>query len=191
MTDLLLSQAQTTGSFTDIPLQYNQSRQPSCSTANFPHCQPQPACSSPRCIQMQQTCRAQAVVDYPELAICVKQDTDKHSNTYHEEEVHKFLAMQSDEYRTQDMYDYPELASVIQSSKDRFHQHSLTDHVLAAITKQGIGPRDAYIWSMNANSQSRTHSMPATNHLTRQSSVNTIHFRLTYPITQPLLPFYR
>ena len=105
---------------------------------------------------MSDDARDQAVHDYPELAKHIKQDEDT-DNTSSEDDLVKFLARQTDEYRSQAAEDYPELAPILNTAKSSHSSPALTDPVLAAIARQGIGPTDAYVMSLNANTQ---HSMP-------------------------------
>ena len=99
--------------------------------------------------------RAQAVSDYPELARHIKQELDI-DNTPPEDDVAKFFAMQTEDYRAQAVEDYPELASILPPVKSS-HNHSSSadpDPVLTAIARKGIGPTDAFVMSLAANTQS-------------------------------------
>ena len=115
--------------------------------------------------EMTDDARAQAVSDYPELANHIKQDEDS-DNTSFEDDLVKFLAMQTEEYRSQAAEDYPELAPILNTVKSS-NTHSspaLTDPVLAAIARQGIGPTDAYVMSLAANTNpSMPKPMPVLN----------------------------
>jgi hypothetical protein len=125
--------------------------------------------------------RAQAVSDYPELARHIKQELDI-DNTPPEDDVAKFFAMQTEDYRAQALEDYPELASILQpdESSNSHSSQADPDPVLAAIARQGIGPTDAYVMSLNANTQSNMPiSMPVTTH--RHDHVKSNISALSYP----------
>lgn len=117
--------------------------------------------------------RAQAVEDYPELARHIKHTVDSTSNTSQEDDMLQFFALQTKDYRAQAVEDYPELKSILQPDES-LDQPSSSDPVLAAIARQGIGPTDVYVMAINVNPQSHTISMPATDHMMRQTMVDTI-----------------
>ena len=125
--------------------------------------------------------QADAVADYPELANYVKKDKQEHV-TSDDEELRLFFSTQSEDARLQAVSDYPELKRILQKEKDVKLPHRFQDPVLAAIFKQGIGPTDARIMSMNANMQPHMpSSMPASNHHPRQLMVDSTPSVLSYP----------
>ena len=129
--------------------------------------------------------RAQAVYDYPELARHIKQELDTDNTSLKDDDV-KFFATQTEDYRAQAMEDYPELASILHPVESS-HNHSSPpdpDPVLAAIAKQGIGPTDAFVMSLAANTQSNmpiSMPVPTTYRMDHgKSNVSALSYPSTY-----------
>jgi len=136
--------------------------------------------------------QADAVADYPELANHIKKEKQEHVTvlanhikedqqehvTSDDEELRMFFSTQSEDAKLQAVSDYPELKQILQKEKKEQLPHRFEDPVLAAISKQGLGPTDARIMSMNANMQ--LSSMAVSNHHPRQY-VDSTPSALSYP----------
>ena len=81
--------------------------------------------------------QADAVADYPELAIHIKYDAvicDDDDN------LRKFFSKPSEDSRLQAVCDYPELKRILHNEKDEQLPNRFQDPFLAALSKQGLGP---------------------------------------------------
>ena len=125
--------------------------------------------------------QADAVADYPELARHIKQVPEPVTDD--DDELRKFFSTQSEDARLQAVSDYPELKRILQNEKDeKLLPKRFQDPVLGAISKQGLGPTDARIMSINANTQPHMlSSMPAVTHHSRQLMVDPTVSALSYP----------
>ena len=127
---------------------------------------------------MTEDARAQAVADYPELASHIKQGLEN-ENSSTEDDLVSFLATQTEEFRSQAEADYPELAPILQTVQ--INHISPVDPTLAEVARQGLGPTDAYIMSINANIQPNLPIIPKPVSNTRLVNAKSTVSALSYP----------